>query len=126
LLKAFGDLGHNPEIVALAIDTQRVLWTFSAAFVFSMTGAAVLESIGMARFSLVVRLILMWFISIPLIYDVAMSNRDVPSSLMTCWVIGSVFEFSIGAIYFWRIAKAIRGAENRLHADPHPASESAL
>lgn len=126
LLKAFGDLGHNPEIVALAIDTQRVLWTFSAAFVFSMTGAAVLESIGMARFSLVVRLLLMWFISIPLIYYVAMSNRDVPSSLITCWVIGSVFEFLIGAIYFWRIAKAIRGAENRLHVDPHPASESAL
>ncbi|QXH37678.1 polysaccharide biosynthesis C-terminal domain-containing protein [Pseudomonas muyukensis] len=126
LLKAFGDLGHNPQTVALAIDTQRVLWTFSAAFIFSMTGAAVLESIGMARFTLVVRLVLMWAISIPLIYYVAMSNRNVPSSLITCWVIGSVFEFLIGAIYFWRIAKAIREAENRLHIDPEPACEDAV
>jgi len=114
LLKAFGDLGHNPQTIDLAIDTQRVLWTFSGAFVFSMTGAAVLESIGMARVSLVVRLVLMWFMSIPLIYYVAMVNRDTSSSLVTCWVIGSVFEFAIGMIYFWRIAKAIRGAENRL------------
>lgn len=125
LLRAFGDLGHNPETVAVAIDTQRVLWTFSAAFVFSMTGAAVLESLGMARFSLLVRLVLMWFISIPLIYYVAMSNRDTPSSLVTCWVVGSVFELLIGAIYFWRIAKAIQGAENRLHIDPHPTNENA-
>ncbi|WP_238348156.1 hypothetical protein [Pseudomonas mosselii] len=79
----------------------------------------------MARFSLLVRLVLMWFISIPLIYYVAMSNRDTPSSLVTCWVVGSVFELLIGAIYFWRIAKAIQGAENRLHIDPHPTNENA-
>ena len=126
LLRAFGDLGQNAQTMALAIETQRVLWTFSAAFVFSMTGAAVLESIGMARFSLVVRLTLMWCISIPLIYCVAMSNRDAPSSLITCWVIGSVFELLIGLIYFWRIAKAIRGAENRLHMESDSASENAL
>ena len=123
LLKAFGGLGHNPQTIDLAIDTQRVLWTFSGAFVFSMTGAAVLESIGMARFSLIVRLVLMWFMSIPLIYYVAMGNRDTPSSLVTCWVIGSVFEFAIGMIYFWRIAIAIRGAENRLRADRQPATQ---
>jgi MATE family multidrug resistance protein len=126
LLKAFGDLGHNPQTIDLAIDTQRVLWTFSGAFVFSMTGAAVLESIGMARFSLVVRLVLMWFMSIPLIYYVAMGNRDMPASLVTCWVIGSVFEFAIGMIYFWRIAKAIRGAENRLRADHQPATQGTV
>ncbi|QXH54309.1 MATE family efflux transporter [Pseudomonas maumuensis] len=126
LLKAFGDLGHNQEIIDLAIDTQRVLWTFSGAFAFSMTGAAVLESIGMARFSLVVRLLLMWFMSIPLIYYVAMGNRDDPSSLVTCWIIGSVFELAIGLIYFWRIAKAVRGAENRLQVNHRPATEDAL
>ncbi|MDW9405559.1 multidrug transporter MatE, partial [Pseudomonas soli] len=119
-------LGQNAQTMALAIDTQRVLWTFSTAFIFSMTGAAVLESIGMARFSLVVRLTLMWCMSIPLIYCVAMSNRDAPSSLITCWIIGSVFELLIGLIYFWRIAKAIRGAENRLHLESHSASENAL
>jgi MATE family multidrug resistance protein len=126
LLKAFGDLGHNPQTIDLAIDTQRVLWTFSGAFVFSMTGAAVLESIGMARFSLVVRLVLMGFMSIPLIYYVAMGNRDTPSSLVTCWIIGSVFEFAIGMIYFWRIAKAIRGAENRLRVDQQPATQATV
>ncbi|MFJ4246918.1 multidrug resistance protein, MATE family [Pseudomonas helmanticensis] len=125
LLKAFGDLGHNPQTLALAIDTQRVLWTFSGAFVFSMTGAAVLESIGMARFSLIVRLVLMWFMSIPLIYYFAMNNRDAPSTLVTCWIIGSVFEFAIGGIYFWRIAKAVRGAENRLHNDHQTVTEGA-
>lgn len=121
LLEAFGDLGHNPQIIDLAIDTQRVLWTFSGAFVFSMTGAAVLESIGMARFTLVVRLAVMWFMSIPLIFLVAMDHRDAPSSLVTCWVIGSVFELAIGVIYFWRIAKAIRGGENRLRLAHQPA-----
>ncbi|GFZ68611.1 putative multidrug resistance protein NorM [Pseudomonas amygdali pv. eriobotryae] len=126
LLKAFGELGHNQQTIDLAIDMQRVLWTFSGAFVFSMTGAAVLESIGMSRFSLVVRLVLMWLMSIPLIYYVAMGSRDTPSSLVTCWVIGSVFEFVIGIIYFWRIAKAIRGAENRLRADHKTATQGTV
>ena len=68
----------------------------------------------------------MWFMSIPLIYYVAMGNRDDPSSLVTCWIIGSVFELAIGLIYFWRIAKAVRGAENRLQVNHHPATEGAL
>jgi MATE family multidrug resistance protein len=62
----------------------------------------------------------------PLIYYVAMGNRDTPSSLVTCWIIGSVFEFAIGMIYFWRIAKAIRGAENRLRADQQPATQGTV
>lgn len=114
LLSAFGDLGSNPETVSLAVDTQRILWTFSVAFVFSMTGAAVLESLGMTRFSLFTRLGLMWLVSIPLIYYVARSNIQTPSSLIWCWIVGSMFELLIGVLYFWRIAKAIRGAENRL------------
>jgi MATE family multidrug resistance protein len=122
LLKAFGDLGHNQQTMDSAIDTQRVLWTFSGAFVFSMTGAAVLESIGLTRFSLVVRLCLMWGVSIPLIYITATANRHDPNLLTLCWIIGSVFEFAIGVIYFWRIIKAIRNSENKLYVEQEMAA----
>lgn len=122
VLKAFGDLGQDPELLSRAVDTERVLWTFSGAFVFSMTGAAVLESLGMARFSLVIRLLLMWCVSIPLIYYIASTHRDTASSLLMCWIVGSVFEFAIGVVYFWRIAKAIRRRENQLHVGLASAS----
>jgi len=122
LLRAFGDLGHNQQTLDAAIDTQRVLWTFSGSFVFSMTGAAVLESIGLTRFALVVRLCLMWGVSIPLIYFTATTSRQNPNLLTLCWIIGSIFEFAIGVIYFWRIIKAIRNSENKLHIENEVAA----
>ena len=87
-----------------------------------MTGAAVLESIGLTRFALVVRLCLMWGVSIPLIYLTATTSKQNPNLLTLCWIIGSIFEFAIGVIYFWRIIKAIRNSENKLHIENEVAA----
>jgi MATE family multidrug resistance protein len=115
LLRAFGDLGQDPQLLATAIATERVLWTFSATFLFSMTGSAVLECLGMARYSLFVRIALMWCLCIPLVYLVASRHRGDASQLQLCWIIGSVFEIAIGIVYFRRIGRAVRMGENRLH-----------
>jgi len=32
--------------------------------------------------------------------------------LPTCWVVGSLFEGAIGAMYFWRIRQAVRKRQN--------------
>ncbi len=125
LLRAFGDLGGDPQLLATAIATERVLWTFSASFAFSMTGSAVLECLGMARYSLLVRLGLMWGLCIPLIYLLASGHRGDPSQLQLCWIVGSVFELAIGIVYMRRIARAVRAGENRLHGDALVADKCA-
>ncbi|PHM61679.1 MATE family efflux transporter [Xenorhabdus ishibashii] len=114
LLSLFGQFDGNTQVYDLAISTERVLWTYSLTFVFSMTGAAVLECLGMTRFMFWGRVIIMWFISVPLIYYTANNHRENPDALVTIWIIGSVFELLIGTLYFLRIFHAIRHQENQL------------
>ncbi|MCW8208294.1 multidrug transporter MatE [Verminephrobacter aporrectodeae subsp. tuberculatae] len=113
LLQPFG-LSSDSQILSSAVDTTRVLWTYSASFVFSMTGAAVLEGFGMTRFILVTRIGLMWGLSLPLIYLATHHNAGDPAWLPRIWIIGSVFEFAIGCVYFWNIRQAIRKRLNFL------------
>ncbi|SEQ54538.1 multidrug resistance protein, MATE family [Pseudomonas sp. NFACC02] len=116
LLMPFGLKTNDPEIMRVATETARVLWTYSASFVFSMTGAAVLESFGMTRFILITRLSLMWCASLPLIYVVTQNAIGDPAWLPCIWIIGSVFEFAIGSVYFWRIRQATQKRLNFLQA----------
>ncbi|MCW7761976.1 MATE family efflux transporter [Photorhabdus luminescens] len=114
LMSLFG-LSHDSEaIYTLAIDTEKVLWTYSFTFVFSMTGSAVLECLGMTRFMFWIRFLMMWGLSVPLIYYTARHYEDAPETLITLWIIGSVFELFIGVVYFLRIFKAIKNKENQL------------
>jgi MATE family multidrug resistance protein len=118
LLLPFGLETSHPLIMSTAIDTARVLWTYSASFVFSMTGAAVLESFGMTRFILVTRIGLMWGLSLPLIYLATHYGAGDPAWLPRIWIIGSVFECAIGCIYFWRIKEATEQRLNFLQFSP--------
>jgi MATE family multidrug resistance protein len=112
LLSPFGLAHKPPEIQQASIATARVLWTYSLAFAFSMTGAAVLESFGLTRFLFLTRLVLMWIISIPTIYLITTSHVGNPAILPTCWIVGSSFEAVIGALYFWRIWTAVKKRQN--------------
>lgn len=112
LLSPFGLADKPQEIQKASIATARVLWTYSLAFAFSMTGAAVLESFGLTRFLFVTRLVMMWLISIPTIYAITTTHVGNPGILPTCWVIGSMFEAVIGVAYFLRIFSAIRKRQN--------------
>ncbi|RDD80598.1 multidrug transporter MatE [Dyella tabacisoli] len=112
LLNPFGLLDKPVEIQRASIATSRVLWTYSLAFTFAMTGSSVLESFGLTRFLFVTRLVLMWVLSIPTIYMMTSGHVGDASFLPTCWVIGSIFEGIIGVLYFWRIWSAVRNRQN--------------
>ena len=114
LLMPFGTNAADPRIHAAAVGTARVLWTYSASFVFSMTGAAVLESFGMTRFILGLRLGVMWGISLPLIHVLVARSGEDASRLPWAWAIGSFFEAVIGAVYFLRIRQATARRMNLL------------
>jgi MATE family multidrug resistance protein len=83
-----------------------------------MTGAAVLESFGMTRFILGTRLVVMWGVSLPIIYGVVSRSVEDPSRLPWIWVVGSVFEAAIGAVYFLRIRRAAERRMNMLSLRP--------
>ena len=112
LLSPFGLANKPSEIQQASIATARVLWTYSLAFAFSMTGAAVLESFGLTRFLFLTRLVLMWIISIPTIYAITTAHVGNPNILPTCWIVGSSFEAIIGVLYFWRIWSAVKKRQN--------------
>ena len=112
LLSPFGLLGKPEEIQVVSIATSRVLWVYTVAFAFSMTGGAVLESFGLTRFLFATRIILMWVLSIPVTYAMTAGHLGDASFLPTCWVVGSIFEASIGGMYFWRIGLAVRNRQN--------------
>ena len=112
LLSPFGLANKPPEIQHASIATARVMWIYSLAFAFSMTGAAVLESFGLTRVLFLTRLVVMWFISIPTIYAIAAAHVGNPGILPTCWVVGSLYEAVIGVLYFLRIFAAVKKRQN--------------
>jgi len=112
LLTPFGLPDHPEELRQASVATSRVLWLYATAFGFSMTGASVLESFGLTRFLFVTRVVLMWVLSIPVTYAITMGRMGDAGFLPTCWVVGSLFEASIGAMYFWRIGLAVRRRQN--------------
>ncbi|RUL79084.1 multidrug transporter MatE [Dyella choica] len=112
LLNPFGLHDKGEEIQQVSVATVRVLWLYSLAFAFSMTGASVLESMGLTRFLFLTRLLLMWALSIPVTYVLVSAHTGSASFLPTCWVVGSLFEGAIGAMYFWRIRAAVRNRQN--------------
>lgn len=124
LLSPFGLDGADSAVTAHAVDTSRVLWTYSFAFMFSMVGSAVLECLGLARFGFVARIVLMWCLCIPTIIAFVLLNRDDPDMLPMMWVIFSSFEAVMAAVCLWRIRRAVANEENRLHSD-EPVQQTA-
>lgn len=116
LLSPFGLDGADSAVTARAAGTSRVLWTYSFAFMFSMTGSAVLECLGLARFGLLVRIALMWCLCIPTLTAFVLLNRDHADMLPAMWVIFSAFEAVTAWVCLWRIRRAVTNEENRLHA----------
>lgn len=114
LLDPFGLADKPEEIRHAAVATSKVLWTYSLAFAFSMTGQAVLEAFGLTRFLFAVRLVIMWVLSIPIIYLITLGHVGDPEYLPTAWVIGSSFEACIGLLYFWRIWVAVARRQNEI------------
>jgi MATE family multidrug resistance protein len=114
LLNPFGLDGKPEEIRHASFATSKVLWTYSVAFAFSMTGSAVLEAFGLTRFLFVTRFVLMWVLSIPTIYLITSGHVGDPEFLPTAWVVGSTFEGAIGVLYFWRIWFAVRNRQNEI------------
>jgi MATE family multidrug resistance protein len=114
LLNPFGLDGKPEEIRRASFATSKVLWTYSVAFAFSMTGSAVLEAFGLTRFLFVTRFVLMWVLSIPTVYLITAGHVGDPEFLPTAWVIGSTFEGAIGVLYFWRIRLAVRNRQNQI------------
>jgi MATE family multidrug resistance protein len=112
LLNPFGLVDKPEEIRQVSIATSRVLWVYTVGFAFSMTGGAVLESFGLTRFLFATRVVLMWALSIPVTYMITAAHIGNASFLPTCWIVGSLFEASIGAMYFWRIWRAVRKRQN--------------
>ncbi|MEU0131816.1 MATE family efflux transporter [Streptomyces sp. NPDC006289] len=124
LLSPFGLDGAGTSVTAHAVDTSRVLWTYSFAFMFSMVGSAVLECLGLARFGFIARIVLMWCLCVPTIIAFVLLNRDDPDMLPGMWVIFSAFEAVMAALCLWRIRRAVSNEENRLHTD-EPVQQSA-
>lgn len=114
LLYPFGLDSAEPATVDLAVAVSRVLWTYSVAFLFSMIGSAVLESFGLTRFAFLTRLGFMWGASVPAIVLLAWTNQGDPDWLVVIWIVGSIFEAVLGAVFFWRIRRAVRARENLL------------
>jgi MATE family multidrug resistance protein len=118
LLELFGLRDQPGDIHKVAAATSQVLWIYSIAFALKMTGAAVLESFGLTKFLFATRVLVMWGLSIPIVYFVASRHSGSAEFLPGCWIIGALFEGAIGGIYLWRLRIAVKHRQNKivLHA----------
>ncbi|TQF07229.1 multidrug transporter MatE [Kitasatospora acidiphila] len=114
LLAPFGLHEAGPQVVASAVDTSRVLWTYSAAFMFSMVGSSVLECFGLARYGFLTRVVLMWVLCIPIIAVIVLTHHGHAGLLPVIWVVFSFFEAVMAVVCFRRIRQAVASRENQL------------
>jgi multidrug resistance protein, MATE family len=121
LLAPFG-LNHAGSLtVASAIDTAHVVWTYAAAFMFSVVATAALECLGLARFAFLTRIVVTWAIAIPLICLITLAHRGNSGFLPVIWVIFALAEAVIAVLCFRRLHLAAATQENQLIAAPDVA-----
>jgi multidrug resistance protein, MATE family len=87
------------EMISVASDVIKVLFTYAIGFAFSMILGGALEAVGMTKHVLWTRVIVFWGISLPIIYFVASANSNNSYFVPICWLIASLFELIIGLIY---------------------------
>jgi multidrug resistance protein, MATE family len=98
-LYPFISANADQEMVSVASDVIKVLFTYAIGFAFSMILGGALEAVGMTGHVLWTRVIVFWGISLPIIYFVASANSNNSYFVPICWLIASLFELIIGLIY---------------------------
>jgi len=106
LLRIFGEsltvfLGvsdYGTEVFSLSLIITDVIFLYAFAFSLSYTACRVLQAYGLNRFVLTTRLIIMWGMSIPAAFLIAISNSFEGHKLLTIWVSLSLFELMIGVV----------------------------
>lgn len=83
----------------LSYSVVKVLFTYAIAFAISMIMSGALEASGMTGTIFWVRSIVMWGITLPLIYFIVSQNREKVELVPLFWLIFSLFELVIGLIY---------------------------
>ena len=89
----------TPELVRVTISVVKVLFTYAIGFAFSMIMGGALEAVGLSKYVLWLRAIIIWGISLPIIYFVVRRNINNTEIIRFCWLTASVFELILGLIY---------------------------
>jgi MATE family multidrug resistance protein len=87
------------ETLTVAITVVKVLFTYAIGFAFSMIMGGALEAVGMTKHVFWIRAIVIWGMSLPIIYFVVNYNMNKSYIVPICWLIFSGFELLIGLIY---------------------------
>ncbi|MCG9553548.1 hypothetical protein L1D16_21880 [Vibrio sp. Isolate31] len=84
------------ESRVLSSQTVQVLWLYALAFNLSMLMTSCLEAIKYTKPIFWCRVAIFWGLNVPAIVWLTSSNQGKQDLIITCWVIGSFFELSIG------------------------------
>jgi MATE family multidrug resistance protein len=115
LVGAFNQSSASPEVKDAAETVTRYIWVYGAALSFSSTSSCVMAGLGLSGFQLWVRILLVWGISLPLVYlSVTAHFEALGSAMVWAWCIFSLFEGIVGAVSLARIKIAISRKENFL------------
>lgn len=94
------------EAIELSMDVIKVLFTYAIGFALSMIMGGALEAVGLSKYVFWFRVVIIFGVSLPIIYFIIGRNIGNSDIVQICWVIGSIFEFVLGLIYgviFFRI-----------------------
>ena len=83
----------------MTISVVKVLFTYAIGFSFSMIMGGALEAVGLSKYVFWLRAVIIFGISLPIIYFVVRRNMNNTEIVQFCWLIGSVSEFILGLIY---------------------------
>lgn len=105
---------ENTQTFLAAKHALFILWTYPLAFVFTMISSLVLQAFGETRYTFIVRVLITWLLSMPVLWMIVHSLDVSVNMLAVCWLYGSLMEVIVGSFYLYKIKYNIRHKINRI------------
>lgn len=105
IIKLFMADKSNMELLYETDRIVKVLFIYALAFSISMIMGGALDAVGLSKYVLTLRLIIVLCIGIPIIYFLCKNNSGNMDMVPICWVILSFFEFLLGITYLFVFLK---------------------
>lgn len=99
IISPFMPYGANQEIINSSTSVVKVLFTYAIGFSLSMIMSGALDAVGLSKYVFWLRVVIIFGISLPIIYFIVSRNMGNSNIVTICWIIGSIFELILGVIY---------------------------
>ncbi|SDQ23004.1 MATE family efflux transporter [Pseudovibrio sp. Tun.PSC04-5.I4] len=110
----FSIRNYGIDVYELSISVTSLIWFYAVAFALSFISSGMLQSFHQNTFVFWVRIVTMWFGSVPAAYVIVLNFSLEEGALQYIWISLSAFELALGFIFASRLYFCVRKTVDRI------------